>query len=664
MSDARSFPECFDPYLRYAITHNFINFEFFDEDHEFRLFFLVEFRHADQANKFEAALNELKLDAALGPIAENHLMRYRTLRAAKGAVTERAAVDLWDQYVTRVELSLPLKPDPPLPFDRIHFLADRSGDGKTPTSELLIGVLDDGCPFAASQFLRASQIASTQVLAIWDQDPNKQPAHINLQDFGMQLPDFKYGLEYRRDFKPGTIVGPPQIGMDDWMQLHRTPAGSIDEDSCYEDSPIEGLRRRESHGAHVMDVMVGHLPPSSRIGPTRPGTDHRDPPSWNPAQPTTDPACAADVVFVQFPRAGIRDATGVWLKAYVLHGIQYILSFAGPQTKRVIVNLSYGPTTGPHNGTAALEATLSTLAAQYNGTANTPKLEIFLAGGNSYLTDGHVNYINSTALPAETEWVWCLLPDNPVLCFCEVWIDNQHATGVKVTLTPPGGGAVRTITSQVWGNSTIWLLDVGPTMPNPNATPEPSGDYVIKVSGIAPAAEVNAYVARTDPNLGVRTHSKRSYFVDPAWEQTHSASADCTYVDGEFDNTGSLISRYGTLNGIATALDPSIHVAGGDMLFDGRKAPYASAGPARGNPMTRRVGPDFALFCDESYALKGVRAGGTRSGIVFRMIGTSTASPQLARRIAEPTTLGATNPPATLQEREQRGAGNIAPPPP
>src|SRR5205085_4681997 len=111
-----------------------------------------------------------------------------------------------------------------------------------------------------------------------------------------------------------------------------------------------------------------------------------------------------------------------------------------------------------------------------------------------------------------------------------------------------------------------------------------------------------AYVARTDPNLGVRTHSKRSYFVDPAWEKAHSASADCTYVDGEFDNTGSLVSRYGTLNGIATALDPMVHVAGGDTLWDGRKATYASAGPARGNPMTRRVGPDYALFTDETFA--------------------------------------------------------------
>ena len=103
-----------------------------------------------------------------------------------------------------------------------------------------------------------------------------------------------------------------------------------------------------------MDVFAGRSPTSARVGPSNPGQDRRDPPSWKPA---TDPACSADLVFVQFRDACIRDATGVWLKAYVFQGIQYILSFAHPtKTKKVVINLSYGPTTGPHDGTARLEA--------------------------------------------------------------------------------------------------------------------------------------------------------------------------------------------------------------------------------------------------------------------------------------------------------------------
>ena len=45
--------------------------------------------------------------------------------------------------------------------------------------------------------------------------------------------------------------------------------------------------------------------------------------------------------------------------------------------------------------------------------------------------------------------------------------------------------------------------------------------------------------------------------------------------------------------------------------------------------------PIIVLPCDEFYALQGIRAGGTRSGSAFRLIGTSAAAPQLARWVAD-----------------------------
>lgn len=175
-------------------------------------------------------------------------------------------------------------------------------------------------------------------------------------------------------------------------------------------------------------------------------------------------------------------------------------------------------------------------------------------------------------------------------------------------------------------------------------------------------AELHAYVARTDPNLGVYTGAQRSHFVDPNWERTRSASAGCTYVDGEFDNTGSLTQRGGTLNGIATAEDPSVHVAGGYFVINGRKSPYSSAGPARSGPLTLRRGPDFVLPGDETFALQGIRAGGTRSGSVFRLVGTSTAAPQLAREVARGPLPAATRVPTTPAGIAERGGGDLEPP--
>ena len=63
-------------------------------------------------------------------------------------------------------------------------------------------------------------------------------------------------------------------------------------------------------------------------------------------------------------------------------------SRTGP--KSVVVNLSYGPTTGPHDGTAVLEEALNALVTHYDGTQGKPKLEIVLPAGNAYLSEGHV----------------------------------------------------------------------------------------------------------------------------------------------------------------------------------------------------------------------------------------------------------------------------------
>jgi hypothetical protein len=672
----RELPKCFGPYLRYAIATDFRNFESFDE-RSFRLFFIVEFKGEGSRRAFEKEMKDTRFDIEFGPGDEHS--RYATMRSGKAAVTERSAFPIWDKFVSTVELSLPIKPSAPL-TEAPKTLRHRWEEGKDPPGSLLIGMLDDGCPFAAAQFLKSA--ASTRVRGIWDQN-ERDPIQVtdgsgNARDLGEWPTDFTYGLEFRRDFSP-VLLPSSQMGLDEWIGLHSS-TGGIDEDGCYADAAFRSLARRESHGAHVMDVLAGRVPTSSRVGPSRPGEDRRDPPSWKVG---TDPASSADVVFVQFSDACIRDATGVWLKAYVFDGIWYILSFADPtNTKKVVINISYGPTTGPHDGTAELEAALTAFVAAFNGTAGKPKLEIILPAGNAYLSDGHIAYTRRPRQPNHVEWTWRLPPDNTVLCFAEIWTDNANASGVTVTLTSPSGAVYSSATGPtppppgtfpspytgvyapvVRGSHTMWLLAVQPTRldTDPSLSAE-HGDWKIKVTGIRARAQIHAYVARSDPNMGVRTGAKRSYFVDHKWELTRSAEAGCNYAGGEFDKSGSLLRRDGTLNGIATGRDSTVHVAGGYMLVNGRKSAYSSAGPARKGPLTLRDGPDFALPCDESHALEGVRAGGNRSGGVFRLTGTSTAAPQLARHVADPPIPPATKVPTQQEEIAKRGGGNIEPP--
>ncbi len=683
MPDGKTYPSCFGPYLRYAIDSNFENFvtdfEDFEEtfrlfdEHRFRLFLLVELKRADLVRRFEEEMGEREEFATeFGPdVAET---RYVTMRCRKAAVTaEHGAFPIWTKYASRVELSLPVKPSFPLVRIKKAFIVDRYDEGKYPPGSLLIGMLDDGCPFAASHFLDNLQAGgvTTRVRGIWDQNRDKTAVEVYGRRFGMVPKDFTYGLEYRRDFAPG--VEPQQIGLDEWIALHSTAQNGIDEDHCYAEAAFASLKHRESHGAHVMDVLAGRIPTSSRIGPAPPG-DRRDPPSWKPG---IDAASSAEVVFVQFSDNNIRDATGVWLPAYVVQGIQYVLSFAKPYvTKRVLINLSYGPTTGPHDGMALLEEALTALVSHYDGSGGKPKLEIFLPVGNSYLTQGHVVFRRHHDQPDHVEWIWRLPPDNTVLCFCEVWIKTAHADNVSVTLTSPSGipynlPATPQSLAGVDGpikwdsDDTMWLLRVKPTIASDGLVAE-HGDWRIRVAGVHhhhhDYADVHAYVARSDPNMGVRTGARRSYFVDAEWERTRSSEARCKYDNGEFDDSGSLIHRDGTLNGIATAKDDAVHVAGGYIIANQRKSTYSSAGPARPGLPAPRVGPDYVLPCDESYALQGIRAGGTRSGSVFRMLGTSTAAPQLARHISDHPIPPAHHPPTTLKERRKRGSGNLDPP--
>jgi hypothetical protein len=662
MREGDGYPKCFDPYLLYAISTCFENFGSFDEEKS-RLFFLVEFREAKLAEPFARKMKRAGYPVDFGPADDD--TRYRTVRTGRQAVLEAAALALWEQYVSRVELSLPLMPAAASGI--INILAKRWHAGK---GSLLLGVIDDGCPFAAAQFLRSppGAAAMTRVLAVWDQNQGRQPVDVddsagNPCQFGQPLPDFTYGLEYRRDSVTPGGAATRQMGLDEWAQLHSTPAGSIDEDGCYAHAKFTTLARRQSHGAHVMDVLAGRLPTSSRIGPSGPGQDRRGPPRWKAGKAKADPASHADVVFVQFPDDCIRDATGVWLKAYVVDGVRYILSCADPnRTKHVVINLSYGPTTGPHDGTAELEAALRALVLEYDGSAGKPRLEIVLAAGNAYLSEGHVVFERDGKQPAQVEWTWRLPPDNAALCFAEVWMKSADATGVAVSLTSPTG-ALRPVGGPIaWGTDTMWRLDVGPTIAEQNGVPAEHGDWKITVTGVGVNARVDAYVARTDPNMGVRTGAKRSYFVDARWEQTRSAAASCTRAGGEFDKADSLVRRDGTLNGIATDKDPHVHVAGGYIIADRCKSPYSSAGPARSGPRPLRVGPDLALPGDESYALGGIRAGGNRSGSVFRLTGTSAAAPQLARQLAKKSLPGPTDVPTGLPDIRKRGGGNLEPP--
>src|SRR5258705_12587210 len=123
MPDGESYPSCFGPYLRYAIDSDFKNFStdfedfgkkfpFFDED-RFRLPLLVELKHAELVREFEHAMGEPEeFGAEFGPDVGK--TRSVTMRCLKAAVTDPpGSFRIWQELVSRVELSLPVMPTSP-----------------------------------------------------------------------------------------------------------------------------------------------------------------------------------------------------------------------------------------------------------------------------------------------------------------------------------------------------------------------------------------------------------------------------------------------------------------------------------------------------------------------------------------------------------------------
>lgn len=590
--------------------------------------------------------------------------RTRGARAPDRFARSLIAFDRWDDFAAQIEVVLPVNPQlvagQPWASDLEATARPKAN------SPVLLGVIDDGCPFAHWRFRQGQ---ATRVLALWDQNtrPPVQVGGAPALRFGRVPFDFQWGLEFWRD---QSISGAATVlGLNDWLTRHRH-AGGLDEDGCYAEGGFTqrvvlpgmppGLTRLAgswAHGSHVMDLMAGQVPLSSRVARA-----DQAPPSWEKAQ---DAASQADIVFVQIPEAGVRDATGNWLEGSILEGIDYIVSCADPAiTPRVVVTISYGPTTGPHDGSSALERSLRQLCDQHDGSVGKVRLEIVLAAGNSWLTQHHVSWVSTGVA---RNWHWQVPPDNPVDIFAEVWIPAA-APGVTISLAPPAGSGPTqaTVTPTPSGNG--WTLRIPPTRATPGnpQQQQPHGAWTVTVSGVPINTPVHAYLARTEPNLGARTGAKASRFVDPDWERTRGAAAAHRYRNGAFDNAGSLVSRRGTLNGMATDWHPQILVAGGWVLGNGGKASYSSEGPARATPATPyppgpRPGPDYALPTDETRIHTGVPGAGTRAGASFRLVGTSSAAPQLARHLAN----GAL-PPATSQpvppSPPGHGAGNLAPP--
>lgn len=493
---------------------------------------------------------------------------------------------------------------------------------------VLLGLIDAQLPLALP-WLYPQGVG--RVLRFWNQDEpaaGRPPAH-----------GFGYGQELVAGDPVAGLPGPGDIGNDQ---------------ACHARLGRTDLRRRTSHGAAVLDALAGPLPVRSRVPASRDTLNGGDgSATWPPSRAVPgDAGATAPLVLVQFPQRALDDASGAWLNRHALDALHFILlsADAAGSFERVVVNLSWGPQTGPQDGHHLLESAIDELVLREQGRGR--PLEVVLPAGNTWSARAHARF---GARYGHTGLVWCVPPDLRRPGALELWWPAPCEPCPSLTVRAPDGTAlvcsqagVHKARGGAWGvvlqrQSGRWMarVAVAPTFRHGPGARAPHGRWTVTVDGLDCEGLVHVSLARTDANLGGRHRGHVSWLWDPLdqrWRQT----------GGEHRRqpapAGAAVSGEATLQGLASGR--WTRVAGGWRLSDGQAAPYTASGA-----VTARGGPDLALPTDESVALAGLRVGAIRPGSTVRLAGTSLAAPQVARLLAS----GAALPPASQPKHPRLG---------
>lgn len=462
---------------------------------------------------------------------------------------------------------------------------------------VVIGIIDDGCPFAHHDFLEkrtgnsAAPPYRARTVALWDQST---PAAPSFAPMGWKASAKGYGR---------VIYGPD---IEKAIQASISPQGWIEEEKVYDflDYPMGRAGNRTSHGARVMGIAAGN----GRSVMGYPGV-----------------APGSDIVFVQVPPVLVDlnglVINGATLTNCILDAIEFVFAYAASVNKPAVVNLSLGGNAGSHDGTSQWEAAM-------DGLLSTPGRCIVASAGNAFEQDCHLQ--GSVRGYTTATHSWRLMPEDPTPNDAEIWynpastievsvVDPQGAThgpyplGTTTSITDANGKIVGVVSHQAQPNgdccALFWLFHTGrlhPSLPPFPATcgPARSGVWTLKLRNRGAATvRYHAWIQRDDTGPpGARRQSR----FDP--EESDPRSTICDMA------TGRLPIAVGAHNAATQEI-----------------AGYSAAGPTRriGNGPPRAK-PDVLAPGAEAPLGRGVMATASARAQPARLGGTSAAAPHVA----------------------------------
>ncbi|MEO8145564.1 MAG: hypothetical protein ABI654_15250 [Betaproteobacteria bacterium] len=597
-----------DPYLRWA---HHTDFDFFEHGKGAHFGVLA-------ALGAELDKKQHKLLTAAGVFVGNSYIGKRFVTADLEMSNRKAQLAVFAEIgAIRLELATPIASPRPAGLFPLR------SPGISPRH--LIGVVDDGCPFAHADLLAGKK---SRVTFLWDQGATSARCQSAGSDYG-------YGYKFdeqsiARAIKLGTPAG----------------AGAADEDSVYESAGQDRLRPLATHGAHVFGLAAASVPARNRISPSRFDQNRSDataPPSWA-AEPAPGPDLA--FAFVQIPKDSLDDSSGRWLDRNILDGIHAILDYARStkSVTRATINVSFGPQTGAHDGSSLLERAIDDLVSK---PGDIEELFVVVAVGNSCQSRAHAEF---DLEQGGGQLTWHVPPDSETPAFLEIWLprgaglsdaqvritaaDLESKTPVADRVAGSAQDSWHLVTSNaaIDGEPAQWVIVValGATGGYQNSARPPHGRWIVSVTA-GPRAQgcAHVYVARNDYNFGGLRRGRPSHLWLESYDPVRfmrSREYD-PLEDGNNPRPAVQICSRGTVSGLATG--ELTNVAAGYRIADSEPAIYSSAGPSRGI----RNGPDWAYPTDESRVFPGLNSWGTRSGASVRLAGTSAAAPQYARDI-------------------------------
>lgn len=492
----------------------------------------------------------------------------------------------------------------------------------------VLGLIDGGLAFAHPRFRQAAAAGeATRIAHFWRQDE---------MGAGRRPAGFAYGLELSGADIDAEVRRSQVAGVDDESEVYRRLQGGL------------ALEQRVNHGTFVLDIAAGPREFTAGIAGLGAdlGWDPLAPPGW---QAATDLASRCPIVAVQLDWATVKDTSGGSMRAHLLDGLLYILSCCALEAK-VVVNMSWGTLAGPHDGSSLFERALDELVGCWRGG-----LSLVLPTSNAYQARTHGN---ATLAPGEHGTLrWRCLPGDTTHNFLEIWLPHEVASGLSVTLRPPGREALPT---QRAGDAGVWaapdgqplaasiflrqsargehdsciLLALAPTFSlQEHAPTAPAGVWEIRLCNEGPVPlTFDAFIERDDALLGWRSGLTQSHLEDAAYDGSQR-------FDTHAGQVSPVVRRSGTFNSIATGA--RVHSVGGTRLqaspaehWARYSAPQPDPDAARPAHSSRVVKvPTDQAVSDENPVLRGLRAAGTRAGATVRLVGTSSAAPQVARRL-------------------------------